>query len=140
MTDNEIIKDLEERFKSALDGYYTHLQYGGKGDKNEEEYLEKFGETLDLINRQKEEIKSLKDTLKIYKKYNSVIKHTKAETIKEFADEIEKALENNYEVRRKRMKKYGSEHDEFLSYVDGKIDCLRGLQGFLKEMVGDSDG
>ena len=63
----------------------------------------------------------------------------RAEAIKEFEDEIEAALECNYEVRRKRMKSVHCGNDEFLSYLAGKIDCLRGLQEFVKEMVGERE-
>lgn len=55
--------------------------------------------------------------------------------------EIDSALRNNYNVRSERMEKLlYFESDPFLQYVNGKIDCLRGLQDFIeKEMVGDSE-
>jgi hypothetical protein len=69
----------------------------------------------------------------------------KAEAIKEFAnelyEEIEKALENNYKVKQERLGKLIAlgitEQDTLLQYIEGKIDCLRGLKWFIKEMVGE---
>ena len=75
-------------------------------------------------------------------------KTAKAEAYKEFAEkakaEIEEALKNNYKVKKERTEKYinSNGYDEFMNYCNGKIDCLRGLDDFLdnllKELVGDS--
>lgn len=160
MTDSEIIKALEvcTTTGASCKNCPAYVKVDCSNCK------EAFRGALALIKRQKAEIEQLKSDVstsrnaymfmedryeyekeKVAKAKQKVIdvckllKTAKTEAVKEFAEEIENALESNYEVRRKRMEKYGSEHDEFLSYVDGKIDCLRGLQGFLKEMVGEND-
>ena len=51
MTDNEIVKALEEHYKQVDKGYSTHLEYGGKGDEHEEKYIYMLRDVLDLINR-----------------------------------------------------------------------------------------
>ena len=70
----------------------------------------------------------------------------KAEAYKEFAERLKKeiyeALKSNYKARSERIDKYNiGETDEFISYCGGKIDCLRGLEDFidnlLKELVGE---
>lgn len=37
------------------------------------------------------------------------------------------------------MKSVHCGNDEFLSYLNGKIDCLRALQEFAKEMAGERE-
>lgn len=56
MTDNEIIKALEEHYRQVDAGYSTHLEYGGKGDEHEEKYIYMLRDTIDLINRLKAEL------------------------------------------------------------------------------------
>lgn len=56
-------------------------------------------------------------------------------------EEIHRALENNYDVRAKRMARPSFEmNDEFTSYCDGKIAALRGIDDFIEELMGDDDG
>lgn len=78
----------------------------------------------------------------------NILLRTKAKAYKECIEkvktEIEQALENNYKVRAERIEKHNvGETDEFISYCGGKIDCLRGLDDFLdnllKELVGDDN-
>ena len=66
------------------------------------------------------------------------------ECIEKVKEEIKQALENNYNVksqREQKTKNFGE--DVILHYVIGKIECLRGLDDFLdnilKELVGDTD-
>jgi hypothetical protein len=100
-----------------------------------------------LAEKQQAEIERLKagvnvDLENYASEYDSKIK---AEAIKEFAnelhEEIEKALENNYKVKQERLGKLIAlgitEPDTLLQYIEGKIDCLRGLKFFIKEMVGE---
>ena len=63
MTDNEIIKALEELRKEQEDGYITALEHDGKRDPKHEEFLDLLAATLDLINRQKAEIERLNKAL-----------------------------------------------------------------------------
>jgi uncharacterized protein YaaR (DUF327 family) len=115
--------------------------------------------SLDLINHQDQENESLKAENERLKKlleqcedngeyWESKYKTAKAEAYKECIEKVKKeiaeALKNNYDVRSKRIAKVviGSA-DEFISYCEGKIDCLRGLDDFLdnllKELVGESN-
>ena len=48
--------------------------------------------------------------------------------VEEILKEIELALDNNYKAR--NANGYG----EFLSYINGKIDALRGIEAFVKEI------
>ena len=87
----------------------------------------------------------------LWRKYFENIFESAKETIKTEAykeciekakEEIKQALENNYKVKAERIEKHNvGEIDEFISYCTGKIDCLRGLDDFLdnllKELVGD---
>lgn len=49
-------------------------------------------------------------------------------------DEIEAALRSNYAARRERIEK-GHTSDDFLSVIEGKIAALRGMQGFVEELL-----
>jgi hypothetical protein len=51
---------------------------------------------------------------------------------------VRTSLDNNYKVRTDRMLKQ-IEDDSFIAYCNGKIDCLRGLEIFIIETVGDSN-
>lgn len=42
---------LREAAKAACDGYYTHLQYGGKGDPAEERWIEALTAGADAITK-----------------------------------------------------------------------------------------
>lgn len=120
--------------------------------------FELLGDALDLINRLQAENEDLKteNLILSQKRFNiferveffaKVKEKAKAEAYKEFAerlkDEIAEALKSNYKARAERIEKHNvGETDEFISYCGGKIDCLRGLDDFLddllKELVGDS--
>lgn len=65
---------------------------------------------------------------------------TATELANKIHKEIHQALENNYDVRAKRMAKPNIEMaDEFISYCDGKIDALRSIDNFIEELVGDME-
>ena len=70
----------------------------------------------------------------------------KAEAYKEFAEkvhtEIEQALESNYKAKGERLEKHNvGDSTDFISYCEGKIAALRGIDDFiddrLKELVGE---
>lgn len=52
------------------------------------------------------------------------------EILAEIEKEIELALDNNYKVKRDAQ----DMNDTLVIYVEGKIDCLRGLLGFIAEL------
>lgn len=78
-----------------------------------------------------------------------IIKKAKSEAYKECIEKVKKeiseALKSNYKARAEREQKIPIYTEtEFLSYCSGKIDCLRGIDDFLdnliKEMVGENNG
>ena len=112
-------------------------------------------EAANIIKFQTAEIERLleENLIKSQKRANmfeivNAFERGKAKGITEFADkmhtEIHQALESNYNARAERMAKPNIDMaDEFISYCDGKIDCLRGLDDFVdetyEEMVGDNN-
>ena len=52
------------------------------------------------------------------------------EIFEEIEKEIELALDSNCKVKRDAQ----DDNDSLVMYVEGKIDCLRGLLGFLAEL------
>lgn len=52
------------------------------------------------------------------------------EIIKEIRHEIELALESNYKARKQRLEGQVA-YDAFVSWVDGKIAALRGIDDFI---------
>ena len=52
------------------------------------------------------------------------------EIFAEIEKEIELALDSNYKVKRDAQ----DDNNSLVMYVEGKIDCLRGLLGFLAEL------
>ena len=148
LTDSEIVKAFEEYYKGIDKGYSTYLEQGGKSDEYEEKHLYMVRGVLDLINRLQAENERLKTQLYL-EKYTDVAKRTiKAEAYKEciekVKEEINEALINNYKVRSERAQSIPIyTKDEFWNYCAGKIDCLRGLDDYLdnllKELVGDKN-
>lgn len=64
MTDNEIIKALEEFLYTLEDGYTTAIEFGGKRDEQIEKEIYLLRDALSLINRQKAEKAALIEHLK----------------------------------------------------------------------------
>ena len=57
------------------------------------------------------------------------------EFVKKVHTEIHEALENNYKTRAERVEKHNvGETDEFISYCQGKIDALRGMDHFIDNL------
>ena len=73
------------------------------------------------------------------------IKAIKSEAVREFADEvkyeIEQALQSNYVAKTKYTEKYYNVngYDELMNYCNGKIDCLRGLEYFLDDLLKETE-
>lgn len=147
MTDTEIIKALKECTK------HTECEACHFMDECYDlDVLHR--NALYLINRQKAEIeeksKRLSEILPIVAEISTEAAKKSAEAVKEFAEkvqiEIKKALENNYKARAEKEKEEFNKYLDnlFWNYCTGKIDCLRGINDFvdnlLKEMVGDADG
>lgn len=89
MTDNEIINNIiwcMNPNNACADCPYYELR------QSLDCVSSLFGDTVDLINRQKAEIERLRDTLKIYHNYNPAIKRAKAEAVKEFAERLIQSL------------------------------------------------
>ena len=68
-----------------------------------------------------------------------VIERAKSEVAREIFEEIEQeingALESNYEARSARLSNPNIEMaDEFIAYCEGKISALRGIDGFIGEL------
>ena len=61
-----------------------------------------------------------------YRKASDVVK----EILADIEKEIELALDCNYKVKRDAQ----NDNDTLVTYVEGKIDCLRGLLGFIAEL------
>ena len=102
------------------------------------------------IDEQQAEIKILQERItaltpdyimfasKITDVINYIRKELSQEILKGILKEIEEALNNNYKVRSERMnitECYAE--DTFISYCNGKIDCLRGLENFIQELLGE---
>ena len=126
MTNNEIIKELKTLLEFKL--LYGDLQSTSI-----------ISNALDLIKRQQAEIEELKNA-KVENAFILASDKIKSEAVKEFADrvkeEIKQALESNYDAKTERMKKPKIDMaDEFVSYCEGKIHCLRGLDCYIDNLV-----
>ena len=148
-TDEEIVKALE----CCLCDNSECLQCQNK-ELCKIECDELATETIDLINRQKETIETLRKCVEqhhiIRKDSKSPLslltKEIRVEAYKEFAkevnEEIKKAYNNNSGVLREHLEKHKEKPDfEFVAAIQGKMNTLRGLDDFidnlLKEMVGE---
>lgn len=67
-----------------------------------------------------------------------LFKRQKAEVAREICCKIEQeivaALESNYKVKAERMANPRIDADEFISYCEGKIAALRGIEDFVEEL------
>lgn len=109
MTDNEIIKVLNERISSG--------KWIGKGFLDKQDFA-LLKNALDLINRQKAEIERLEYLLGYEEaKYDKCAKQFYKEAVKEFAERL-KATN---------------------STMDKRIVSVERIDNLVKEMVGDSE-
>ena len=91
MTDNEIIKELENRLREC-----EKVKYGAR--KLSLVNYEFLKDVLDLINRQQTEIENLKKSYEIYEE-SSGLKWAKSKAIKEFAERLkEKSWQGMWEI------------------------------------------
>ena len=69
---------------------------------------------------------------------NNIKAEAYKECIEKVKEEISEALKSNYKARSERIDKHNvGETDEFISYCGGKIDCLRGLDNFLDDILNE---
>lgn len=131
----DLINRLQEKVKFAEN--INHLQMEElQSQKAENERLKGYNENLQTANTSlSNEILDIK--AEAYK-----------ECIKKVKEEIAEALKSNYRAIQGRIAYYEKEGDmfvgdEFVDYCNGKVDCLRGLDDFLdnllKELV-DNNG
>lgn len=101
--DNEIIENLTEFLLVAKDGYCSSLENGGMRNRYQEHYIETLTDSINLINRQKAEIKRLKECPKCVYEYDGetieycvqgpcpnfkTVEQIKAEAYNEFAERL----------------------------------------------------
>jgi hypothetical protein len=91
--------------------------------------VEKFIQEIDHIQKDKAEIKYLKEHL---------IEQAKQEVAKQIFEEIRQeiklALDSNYKAKDEHLNKYKDYDAQFISLVNGKILSLRGIDDFLDEL------
>ena len=156
LTDNEIVKAYE----FCLNNQFCEGCIANKNSKSSVlDCMVRPSDILDLINRLQAENERLKPFEDKIAEFNSHIRvenmlvfansleewlefcnNLKAEAYKECIEKIKKeiagALDNNYKVKAERIEKHKiGENDEFISYCGGKIDCLRGLDDFLDNLL-----
>lgn len=81
MTDNEIIKALEEELKTALVINHRFEESNDTENPDDHKFIALLSNTIKLINRQKAEIEWFADIGKMYSEI-------RAEAIKEFAERL----------------------------------------------------
>lgn len=127
---NSKLRNERNRLQAKLDEAEDTIQFAYKELKKAEAEIKT---ELDKLNAEKNDVMYHKAQIK-------------AEAYKEFADkvhtEIHQALESNYKARAERMAKPNIDMaDEFISYCEGKIATLRGIDDFVdetcKQLVGD---
>jgi hypothetical protein len=168
MTDKEIIKALELCGKDPFycvncpfyKNHFCREELREKSldliNRQQAEKDELFGKNEQLkaeIERLQRELETKNGlVLEIFENKSAFERVARVKAIKEFADEIHeevrKALDNNYTVRNQRIErnladKRAETCDDVVHYVEGKIDALRGIDGFVcdyvKEMVGEQE-
>jgi hypothetical protein len=103
-----------------------------------------FEEVFSLINRQQAELERLTVNMNAFglgmKREKERADNAKSEATKEFAEsikaEIREALKSNYKAKSERMAKPNVDMaDEFISYCEGKIAALRGIDDFVDTLI-----
>lgn len=138
MTDKEIIKALEccskddcDNCPNAFGNCYANLA------RQALELIKSKDKTIDWFATAKQ--------AKERRVFDVFMNRTRVDTIKEFGErvkqEIDNALESNYKVKSQWLEKTNIDNETMVRYIDGKIDCLLGLNMFVhnlvKEMVGN---
>ena len=129
LTDNEIIKALEEEIEYGC-GHYIEIE------------MSTIKDTFDLINRLQAEnerlwsmnqakLDTIHDLQEENNWYNETINTTKAEAYKEFADKIEERI--SIKILKGKSNEYAEGFADALDGVNGEIDNL------LKELVGEDN-
>ncbi len=149
MTDNENLKDLKKQNSEIISKCNLFAKQGDKLLAEIERLQKELKKQIDEKHKFKAEIERLKKENNLFADLGKMYSEIKAEAVKEFAEkvqtEIKKALESNYKARAEKEKEEFNKYlDNLLwNYCTGKIDCLRGIDDFidnlLKETVGDAD-
>ena len=146
LTDSEIVKALEEWRKEIIADYQRLQLLDAPMDCFEESHantISRLSNTLDLINRQKAEIKRLTSGKCIYLSDDETTEYCvegpcpkykteaqiKAEAYKEFAKKMEERIA--VKLLRNKSNEYAEGFVDALDGVNGEIDNL------LKELVGE---
>lgn len=128
MPDNDIIKALEKWLAEMHKAYQTYLEYGGRRDTDNEQYIDLMSNTLDIITRQKAKIEALEmdnaqlqsdninanmnrehlqaeierlkgwDRWIVSESHAPIIKKARAEAIKEFAERLKEKAITYYTI------------------------------------------
>ena len=140
MTDNEIIKALEEELKTALIINHRFEESNDTENPDDHRFIALLSRTIKLINRQKAEIERSKGSVQewvdgkclsqkhllMIGKLQNEIEQTKAKAIKEFAERLKQ------NSRKTGMILRGTHWEDKYTITDVELDNL------VKEMVGDT--
>ncbi len=120
LSDNEIIKALEDWLNEICKSHQTSIDLGYESIAiDTEKYMSLLRGTIDLINRQKAEIESIKT---IHKSYVNACRNIKAKAIKEFAERLKEKLIDPVET-----------------WLTSDVVREEDIDNLVKEMVGDND-
>ena len=123
LNDIKLVKDLINRLQLENDRLKQNL---------EEAHID-IREHLAEIER----LQSINDSFTdIGKLYSEIKAEAYKECIEKVKEEIAEALKSNYKARAEYKQEIPIYTEtEFLSYCSGKIDCLRGLDDFLDDLL-----
>jgi hypothetical protein len=121
MTDEQIIKALEEHYQCVEKGYSDHIANGGKGDEHEEKYIDMLSGSLDLINRQQAEIE-----------WKTTYMHSLQLSMEEIKPQIKSEAIKEFEVKIHEKLHQAEMHGNFEPTLTREM-----LDSIFKEMVGE---
>ena len=138
-------KNNQQMTKDILDLYKALEQAKAKNERLKDNgKLESENIVLNSLIEMKND--TIGNQMKVIDMLERQLKTAKAKAYKEFADkvhtEIEEALKSNYKAKGERLEKHNvGDSTDFISYCEGKIAALRGIDDFidnlLKELVGE---
>lgn len=122
MTDNDIVKALEEELKTALTINHRFEESNDTENPDDHKFIALLINTIKLINRKNAEIERLERHTEMYHE-------VRAEAVKEFAKRFENELTKIEDIY------IDEEHENFISA--NKVIAL--LVNLVKEMGGEGD-